>query len=83
MLQSAAAISGVVLSEPEFDAAGWVAAWKDVGGRVEWRSDDEQWAFVSPASPAATQKQRDEIHRLLDKRGRNDAILYRWLETTR
>lgn len=83
LLQSAAAITGVALNEPEFDAAGWVTAWRNVGGRVEWRSADEQWAFVSPASPATTQAQGDEVRRLSDDRGRHDAIIHRWLESTR
>lgn len=83
LLQSAAAITGVALREPEFDAAGWAEAWKAIGGRIEWREDDELWAFIAPPQQGFTEEQRDEARRLAMERGRHDAIINRWLATTR
>ena len=83
LLQSAAAITGVALREPDFDAAGWVRAWKDAGGRVEWHAEDEQWAFIYPSRETSTQEQWDEASRLAMERGRHDAVISRWLEATR
>ena len=83
LLQSAAAITGVALREPEFDAAGWAEAWKVIGGRIEWRENDEQWAFIAPTQQGFTEEQRDEARRIAMERGRHDAIINRWLNSTR
>ncbi|GJE14561.1 hypothetical protein [Methylobacterium longum] len=84
LLLSAAAITGVTLRQSDFDVPAWMAAWERVGGRVEWRADDEEWAYICPSVPMdAPCELKDEVSRLTQERGSNSAVIYRWLEARR
>ncbi|MGT2482330.1 hypothetical protein ACU4GR_33655 (plasmid) [Methylobacterium oryzae CBMB20] len=84
LLLSAAAITGVTLRQSDFDVPAWIAAWERVRGRVEWRADDEEWAYICPRLPAdAPRELKDEVRHLTEERGSNSAVIYRWLEARR
>lgn len=84
LLLSAAAITGVTLRQSDFDVPAWMAAWERVGGKVEWRADSEEWAYICPpVAMDAPHKLKDEVRRLTEERGSNSAVIYRWLEARR
>lgn len=81
LLLSAAAITGVTLRQSDFDVPSWLAAWERIGGKVEWRADSEEWAYICPPVPMdAPRALKDEVRRLTEERGSNSAVIYRWLE---
>jgi hypothetical protein len=80
LLQSAAAITGVALRQSDFDVPAWLSAWEAVGGRVEYRTERTEWAFVHPNMDGASVETRDRIRGLHNEQISNSGVIHVWLE---
>jgi hypothetical protein len=80
LLQSAAAITGVALRQPDFDVPAWVSAWEEVGGRVEWLSDRAEWAFVHPPTANLPEGMRARVRSLYNEKLANSGAVHLWLD---
>ncbi|MBP28140.1 hypothetical protein [Methylobacterium sp.] len=80
LLQSAAAITGVTLRQPDFDVPAWLDAWEKIGGRVEYCAEREEWAFVHPSTDGASLETRDRIRGLYNEKCSNSSAIDLWLE---
>lgn len=80
LLQSAAAITGVALRQSDFDVPAWLAAWEKVGGRVEYRAERVEWAFIHPSTDGASIETRDHIRGLYNEKCSNSSAIHLWLE---
>ena len=80
LLQSAAAVSGVTLSAPDFDVPAWVKGWEEAGGIIKRHPISGELGYHCPslpedASPAASAN----LKRLRDDLGAHDVVISRWL----
>lgn len=80
LFQSAAAITGVALRQPDFDVPAWLVAWEEVGGRVEYCAKRDEWAFIHPSTSGASAETRDRIRALYDEKRSNSGAIHLWLE---
>jgi hypothetical protein len=80
LLQSAAAITGVALRQPDFDVPAWVSAWEDAGGRVEWIPDRAEWAFVHPTTANLPDEMRERVRALYNEKVANSGAVHLWLD---
>ncbi|MGE8131589.1 hypothetical protein ACQKQD_31980 [Methylobacterium sp. NPDC080182] len=80
LLQSAAAITGVALRRPDFDVPAWLDAWEQIGGRVEYRAERAEWAFVHPSTDGASLETRDRIRGLYNEKCSHSCAIHLWLE---
>ncbi|KQS64025.1 hypothetical protein ASG32_31190 [Methylobacterium sp. Leaf361] len=80
LLQSAAAITGVALRQPDFDVPAWLSAWEAAGGRVEYRAERAEWAFIHPSTDGASLETRDRIRGLYNEKSSNSCAIHLWLE---
>lgn len=80
LLQSAAAITGVPLRQPDFDVPAWLSAWEQIGGRVEYRANRAEWAFIHPNTDGASLETRDRIRGLYNEKTSNSSAIHLWLE---
>lgn len=80
LLTSAAAITGVALRQPDFDVPAWLDAWEQIGGRVEYRTERAEWAFVHPSTDGAPLETRDRIRGLYNEKCSNSCAIHLWLE---
>lgn len=83
LLLSAAAITGVTLRQPDFDVSAWITAWERVGSRVEWFTDTEEWAFISPSLVGASDELKEQVRTLSYEKSSHDSVIRRWLEDRR
>lgn len=80
LLQSAAAITGVALRQSDFDVPAWLSAWEEAGGRVEYRAERAEWAFIHPNTDGASTETRDRIRGLYNEKITNGSAIHLWLE---
>lgn len=80
LLLSAAAITGVKLRQSDFDVPAWIAAWEQVGGKVEWWPTTEEWAFICPPLAGASEEVREQVRNLSYEKSSHSAVIDRWLD---
>jgi hypothetical protein len=80
LLLSAAAITGVVLRQSDFDVPAWVTGWEKTGGRIFWYADRGEWAFVYPPRVNDRPETAEAVRLLINEKSSNSAVIYQWLD---